>query len=192
MMDPTDKQTDDGDDDIPQWRGPSKSQRKRDMHALQDLGRQLSELRPDQLAKIDLPDDLRATLLETKRIKAHEARRRHLQLIGKQMRVLDADAVRAALGRASGDSKAAVLVMHRAEAIRNRLLEDDAALTDFVAQFPATDVKELRTLIRSARRERDAAKPPKTSREIYRFVHALLAPPESLLKKDDEDQDDEG
>ena len=180
---------DDGDDEAPQWRGPSKSQRKRDMHALQDLGRELSELRPDQIAKLDLPEDLHAALLESKRIKAHEARRRHLQLIGKLMRVLDADAVRAALGRVTGDSKAAVATMHRAERIRTRLIEDDAALTEFMAEFPAADLQALRQLVRNARREHEANKPPKSSRELYRMVHAQLAPPESLLKQDDEDDE---
>jgi len=184
MMDPTDTP----DDDAPEWRGPSKSQRKRDMHALQDLGRELTELRPDQLAKLELPEDLLEAIAEFRRLRSHEARRRQLQLIGKLMRVLDAASVREAIDRATGDSKAAVAAMHRAERLREQLIEDDAALTEFIQEFPAADIQVLRQLIRSARRERDAAKPPKSSREIYRLVHALVLPPVgSLYKPDDEE-----
>lgn len=184
--------TDDHDlpeDDAPQWRGPSKSQRKRDMHALQDLGRELTELASDRLAKIELPEDVVTAIVEFRRLRSHEARRRQLQLIGKLMRVLDAAAVREAIDRATGDSKAAVAAMHRAERLREQLIEDDAALTRFIEEFPAADVQTLRQLIRSARREREAAKPPKSSREIYRLVHALVLPPLGSLYLPDDDEE---
>lgn len=185
--------TDDQDhpeDELPEWRGPSKSQRKRDMHALQALGQELTELSNDRLAKIELPEAIVESIVEFRRLRSHEARRRQLQLIGKQMRMLDATAVREAIDRATGDSKAAVAAMHRAERIREKLIEDDAALTEFIAEFPAADVQALRNLIRSARRERDAAKPPKSSREIYRLVHTQVLPPlGSLYQQDDDDEE---
>ena len=67
---------------MPQDPDVSKSQRKRDMHALQALGKTLIELPQEQLAKMDLPEPLREALIEARRISAHGALRRQLQYVG--------------------------------------------------------------------------------------------------------------
>jgi ribosome-associated protein len=84
---------------------PSKSQRKRDAHALQALGVQLVALSTAQLARLDLPEPLHEAVLAAQRMRAHGARTRHLQYIGKLMRQIEPTAlsrIRAALtsGRA--------------------------------------------------------------------------------------------
>jgi len=155
---------------------PSKTQRKREMHALQELGQELVDLSRDQLAGIDLPDELREAIDFAHRVTSHEGRRRHLQYIGKLMRRVDADEVRAAIGRATGESRAAVALMHLAERWRDRLLDDDDALTAFIADRPLADVQWLRATIRAARREHQAGQAPKHARVLYRWLHDQLAP----------------
>jgi ribosome-associated protein len=76
---------------------PSKTQRKKAVHALQDLGESLVELSEEQLAGIELPERLRAAVVEAQRITRFEARRRQLQYIGKLMRSVDSEPIRAAL-----------------------------------------------------------------------------------------------
>ncbi len=79
---------------------PSKSQRKREATALQDLGEHLVKLTPAQLRRVPLPEDLLAAVRTARAIPQRGARKRQLQLIGKLMRRLDeweADAIRAAL-----------------------------------------------------------------------------------------------
>ena len=61
---------------------PSKSSRKRDMHALQDLGEQLVALSPERLKKVPLPDALYEAIRAAQGFKM-EARRRQLQYVGK-------------------------------------------------------------------------------------------------------------
>lgn len=153
---------------------PSKTQRKREMHELQALGAQLTQLSRDQIERLDLPDDLREAVLFAQQVTSHEGRRRHLQYVGKLMRRADADAIRAGLARVTGASRAAITLMHRSEQWRDRLLADDAALTDFVARHPVVDVQWLRTTIRAARREHDGNRPPRHARELYRWLHACL------------------
>jgi ribosome-associated protein len=68
---------------------PSKTQRKRDAHALQALGVQLVALSTAQLARLDLPEPLHEAVRTAQRMRAHGARTRHLQYIGKLMRQLD-------------------------------------------------------------------------------------------------------
>jgi ribosome-associated protein len=153
---------------------PSKTRLKREMHDLQALGAQLTQLSRDQIARLDLPEELREAVLFAQQVTGHESRRRQLQYVGKLMRRVDADAIRAGVARVTGASRAAVTLMHRAEQWRDRLLADDTTLTDFVARHPEADVQWLRTTIRAARREHDTQRPPRHARELYRWLHACL------------------
>ena len=72
----------DSQDDAPEYLGPSKSQLKREMHQLQDLGRRMLDLSNDQLNTLPISETLRAAIEESRRIRQNEARRRHLQYIG--------------------------------------------------------------------------------------------------------------
>jgi ribosomal 50S subunit-associated protein YjgA (DUF615 family) len=68
---------------------PSKSQRKRDAHALQALGVQLVALPAAQLARLDLPEVLHEAVVAAQRMRTHGARTRQMQYIGKLMRQLE-------------------------------------------------------------------------------------------------------
>ena len=150
---------------------PSKSQRKREMTALQELGESLLRLPAAELARIDLPEPLREAIAETARIGSHEGRRRQLQYIGKLMRQVDPEPLRAAIDHATGESKQAVALMRRCEALRDALLADDAALPGVLAELPRADAQQLRATIRAARREHKEGRPPKQVRLLYRWLH---------------------
>ena len=153
---------------------PSKSQVKRDMAALQDLGEALVALGRDQLARIDLPDDLRQAVRDAQRFTKHEARRRQMQYIGRLMRDADPEPIRAALDEINGVSAAATARLHAVERLRTRLLEDEAgALDEILRDHPAADVQQLRQLRRNALREQEQGKPPRAFREIFRVLRDL-------------------
>lgn len=153
---------------------PSKTQRKREMAALQDLGVALVRLGAEQLARIELPENLREAIAAARRISDHEGRRRQLQYVGRLMRGVDAEPIAHALAAATGDSKAAAELMHRCERWRERLLDDDAALTELLRDHPGIDAQPLRATIRAARRERSQGSAPKHARELYRWLHKAL------------------
>ncbi len=159
-------------DDAPER--PSKSQRKREMTALQKLGESLLALSAAQLAAIEVPETLREAIAEMRRISSHEGRRRQLQYIGKLMRQVDPEPLRTALDNVTGESKQAVALMHRCEVLRDRLLADDTALTDVLSDIPQADVQHLRATIRAARREHEEGKPAKHARLLYRWLHQQL------------------
>jgi ribosome-associated protein len=154
---------------------PSKSQRKRDMLALQEIGSDLVKLSTDQVSKLDLPEKLREAVLEAQRITSHEGKRRQLQLVGKLMRQVDPAPIEEQLAAIRGESRGAVVLMHRCERWRDRLIEDDAALTEFLAEHAVDDVQPLRAMIRAARKEHAGGQPPKHARELYRLLHARLS-----------------
>jgi ribosome-associated protein len=148
----------------------SKTKKKREMHELQALGVALVRLSDSQIANLDIPEDLKAAVLEAKRIKSNEAKRRQMQYIGRLMRDVDPASIRARLAELEGNSAQATARHRRLEAWRERLLGDDAALTEFAAAFPAADLQALRTLIRNARKEQKEGKPPRAYRELFRIV----------------------
>lgn len=152
----------------------SKSQHKRDMAALRDLGASLLDLPQARVDALPLSEKLAGALREARRITSHEARRRQVQYIGKLMREQDPAPIRAALAEAAGQSAAARARQKRLEQWRERLVKDDAALTEFAAEHPAADVQVLRTLIRNARKEIAGAHPPRAQRELFRVVRELV------------------
>jgi ribosome-associated protein len=150
---------------------PSKSQRKRQMTALQALGGSLLRLSAAELARVELPEPLREAIAEMARVRSHEGRRRQLQYIGKLMRQVDPEPLAAAIADATGESRQAVALMHRCERLRDRLLVDDTALADVMAELPGTDAQQLRSTIRAARREHEQGLPPRHARQLYRWLH---------------------
>jgi ribosome-associated protein len=78
---------------------PSKSARKRQYLALQKLGEELLTVKESDLLSMDLDDDLLAAIQDARRIKSRGALRRQKQFIGKLMRGIDPEPIRAALER---------------------------------------------------------------------------------------------
>lgn len=154
--------------------GPSKTQRKKEMSALQDMGTQLVKLPRGRLEKLDLPEPLLDALLEAQRITSHGAIRRQMQLIGKIMRDVDAEAIAGQLAEIRGESDSAKAEFHALERWRARLLEQDEALTEWLARHPGGDVQLMRQLIRNARKEAAEGKPPKSSRALFRLLRDSL------------------
>ena len=151
----------------------SKTQRKKEMHELQALGAELVALAESQIRELQIPDDLRGAVLEAKRIKSHEARRRQLQYVGRLMRDVDPAPIRAQLDALIGHSAQEAARHRRLEALREKLLADDEALTGYVAGHAGADLQALRTLIRNARREQKEGRPPRAYRELFRLLKAL-------------------
>ncbi|SOZ13708.1 conserved hypothetical protein, DUF615 [Cupriavidus taiwanensis] len=155
----------------------SKSQRKRDMTALQDLGAELEALAKDRLARVPMPEALADAIHEARRINSHEGKRRQMQYVGKIMRGLEDDEVeviRQALEGFKGTSKAETARMHLIERWRELLLADDAALTRFLGEHPGIDVQALRNTIRNARKEKELGKPPRYFRELFQAIKTAL------------------
>lgn len=151
----------------------SRTKKKQQVEELQKLGVALVDLPAAQLDALGLPALLLAAVREAQRITSHEARRRQLQYIGKLMRKVDPEPVRAALAMSAGRSALARAQQRRLEGWRERLIGDDGALTAFAAEHPGADLQELRTLIRNARKEIAESKPPRAQRELFRVLRDL-------------------
>jgi len=169
---------------------PSKSQRKRDSTALQDIGAELAELSKERLAKVPMSERLRDAMEELLRITKHEARRRQLQYVGKLMRDEDVAPIREALDALAGVSRAEIARQHKLENLRERLLEDEAVLGEIATEFPGADLQHLRNLRRNALKEREANKPPRSYRELFKVLRALSQPGHGADAEDGDFEDE--
>lgn len=157
---------------------PSKSQKKRDVTALQKLGEELVMQSEERLLRVAMSESLRAAIADAQRITNHEGRRRQMQYIGKLMRDVDIEPIRAALAGWAGAKGAETAALHALERWRERLLDDDAALTEFAtahtaALNPAT-MQRLRNAIRMTKKERAENKPPKYFRELFQLLKEIV------------------
>lgn len=132
---------------------PSKSQVKRDLHALLDLGRELVDLSPERLKQLPLAERLYDAIRLAQRTPSREGLRRQVHYVGKLMRDAPADEIRAQLDEWKNGSRKQTAALHHLEARRDKLLRDDEALTALLAEYPQADSQRLRTMIREGRKE---------------------------------------
>ena len=152
----------------------SKSQFKREMIALQEMGEELVRLNAEQLAKLPLTDELREAICAAQGMHARGARYRQMQYIGRLMREVDPAPVQEALDIVRNRHNRATSLLHRLEKWRNELIAGDhEALEEVFAAFPNADRQHLRQLVRNAQKEEEAGKPPKSSRELFRYLREL-------------------
>ncbi len=147
------------------------------MHELQDLGAELVSLNDQQLASVELPESLLDAVMEARRlVNKNEARRRQMQYIGKLMRGVDPEPIRASIAAYTEASDAHTARLHLLERWRARLLEDENALTELLNERPQADAAQIRLLIRNAARERAAGQPPKSFRALFALLNETIYP----------------
>ncbi|MEY4752687.1 MAG: hypothetical protein RJA44_362 [Pseudomonadota bacterium] len=191
--------TEDFDDELS---SPSKTQLKKQMHELQTLGKDLSEMPDHRLKPLNLPEELLEALRDYRRTRSHEGRRRQLQYLGKLMRRVDPAPLREAVASWRVPGARETLALHEAERWRDRLIGSDNSLTEWLDRHPGADVQQLRTLIRNARKEASQAaaaeafdgaaeRKGRAYRELFQHVRQALqaaaAPTDSHPEEEDHD-----
>jgi ribosome-associated protein len=156
--------------------GPSKGQRKRDAHAAQALGEKLIALPDAQLSALQLPDALHDAIVAARNIHSRGGGARQRQYIGRLMRDIDPEPIRAALEAHTAHAVRETQRFHRIEAWRARLMQDGAqALAQLQRTYPALDVTALQQPVAAAQAERARqGTPGPASRELFRILRGLL------------------
>lgn len=154
----------------------SKSERKRQAHRLQALGRELAELKAAHRAALPLPEKLAQALADYQRFPSHGARRRQLQFIGRLMRDIDIEPVEAALQTLQGQSVAANYHFQQLEQWRERLLAEPDAVTVLLDEHPEIDHQQLRHQVQRVLKAKSEAQQRGASRELFRFLRESIHP----------------
>jgi ribosome-associated protein len=152
----------------------SKSERKREVTALQELGERLLEFSQEQLNNIGISQELQEALVLVKTLKSHGARRRQMQYIGVLMRRIDTEPIKQAIDDMDRGQKHKARAFQQLERMRDSLIEgDDTMYEEIISLFPDADIQRLRQLTRSARKEKKENQTPKQSRILFRYLREL-------------------
>jgi len=155
---------------------PSKSERKRRSDDLQLLGEALIDLPDSELDALPLPEQLRDAVLLARKITAHGGLYRQKQYIGKLMRKLDAEPIRAALDARRERERIEALRFRRNEQWRDRLLKEGAsAIERLAAEVPGIDVAAVTDLVERARAEQPTGETAGASRALFRLLRDALS-----------------
>jgi len=165
----------------------SKTQMKKQMNDLQALGMELTKLSSDTLKKIGLDEELFEAIATYKKITSNSALKRQAQFIGRLMRDTDPAPIEAYLAKLRGDNTVHNAFLQRVEQARTRLLADDGAITQFMADFPQADAGKLRTLIRNTKKEQEQNKPPKNFRALFQEIKAVMEAGQSDASEEGQD-----
>jgi len=154
----------------------SKSQLKRESHAIQDLGKRLAALPAEQLARIPLDDAVLEAIALAHRIhNKRSALKRHYQFLGKLLRARDTEAITAALAAIDQENQHSIQRHHRAESWRDRIIEQGGdAIEALVAEVEQADRQKLRQLWRNHQHAKTDAKRAQHARLLYREIFQAL------------------
>ena len=155
---------------------PSRNQLKQQMQDLQELGEALASLPADRLDALKIEERLRDAIDELHRTRSFEGKRRQIQYIGKLMKFENPEPLREAVASYRVGSAKDTLTMHQAEYWRDQLVATDDTLAEWLKSYPATDVQQLRSLVRAARKEKlePGERHGRAYRDLFRMVKGLM------------------
>lgn len=157
----------------------SRSQKKRESTALQELGEELSTMPAAKVRALGVPEDIVQAVIDYQAMPTYESKRRQLQYLGRIMReVGDLGGLQERMQSLRGTKREEAEAFQHLEFLREQLLDSDAAkaaeaLNTVFERYPAADRQQLRQIVRNARKEREAQKPPKQFRVLFRFLREL-------------------
>ena len=143
----------------------SKSERKRQMHALQDLGERLVALPEADLATIPINDErLRDAVQTARRITAR----------GGLKRSIDPAPIANGLAALEHRDTQSAAQLHRVERARDKLRDEgDRALGDILAIWPHAEISQLRQWIRQQPKEIAKGNERAHLRKLFRYLADL-------------------
>jgi ribosome-associated protein len=152
----------------------SKSEKKREYLALQALGEQLVALSEEQLREMQLDERLFDAVTAAATIKARGALRRQHQLIGKLMRSVDPEPIRAALQSLRRQETADKERFRQAERWRDRIVkEGQTGLNEFF-EASGRPCEELESLLQRYLDSRTDTERKALRRKMFRKVREEL------------------
>ncbi len=152
----------------------SRTQIKRAMEALQNLGGKLLDLKPSELARIPMSETLKTAIDESRRIEQNEAKRRHLQYIGKVMRDEDSEAIAKALSVHDSGSDEHRRVFHQLETWRDGLIGNNPdTLNEIIALHKEADRQHITHLVKQAQSMNQEAKAKSAAKKLFKYLRLM-------------------
>lgn len=149
---------------------PSRTQKKKEAEALQEYGVKLVKLRDDQINAIALPEEILHAVRFAKTLQ-HGALRRQLQYIGTLMRKHNVASIQEILDNTEASQRKISRSTKEIERWRDSLLAgSDAVIKDIAGKCPDADLQYISELVQKAGAEREAGRPPRSARILFRYL----------------------
>ena len=152
----------------------SKTQLKKQSKDITSFGQAITLLNQNQLEQLNLPSDINNAIEDYKKIKSLSAKKRQLLFIGRLLRSTDLQEAFIQYEAIKNHSQLANQQFHLVEQWRDKLIQSPDAITEFINQFPKTDVQQLRSLIKNSINEIEKNKPLKSSRSLFKIIQSIL------------------
>ena len=152
---------------------PNKTQLKREMKMLHDLGRELVALAPSKLETITLSDRMTDAIVAARKMKK-SALQRQLRYISGIMQEEAVDTIQKELKQLALPQQQAIEELHQLENWRDRLIEGDNDLINKLVDTHNAERQHLRQLVRNANKEAQQNKPPKAARLLFKYLKDLI------------------
>ena len=152
----------------------SKTQLKKQSKDITSFGQAITLLNQNQLEQLNLPSDINNAIEDYKNIKSLSAKKRQLLFIGRLLRSTDLHEAFIQYEAIKNHSQLANQQFHLVEQWRDKLIQSPDAITEFINQFPKTDVQQLRSLIKNSINEIEKNKPLKSSRSLFKIIQSIL------------------
>ena len=150
---------------------PSRSQLKRESAAVQELGEELCKLPGQVLIDLGVDEELREAIIVWQKTATHEGKRRQMQYVGRLMRNVDTRRLFTAWRKFKADGAASAKALHEIEELRQRLIDNAPGVwSEVFSKFPDIDKHELEHLVKEAKEEQKAGKPPRAFRAVFRLL----------------------
>ena len=149
----------------------SKTQLKKEADDIQHFGIEISNLPNHKIKELSLSDEIIEAIIFYKEIKKNSAKRRQAQFLGKLLRDFDLSNVTQEMDTLKAFSRLQVKFEHEAELWRDKLINHQSALNEYINEFQP-DLTNLNQTINAARKEFQSDKKSKNYRNLYRIILA--------------------
>ncbi len=148
----------------------SKSQVKRELLALKDLGKELLKLPIKDLDKLNLSERLYEALVKAQGM-TKGALKRQTGTIGGLMVHEDYDEIKLSIDKIRQQHNGDVKQFHQLEQWRDQLLAgDNDVMTTLRNQFDDFDIQHVRQLVRNANKEAEQNRSLKSARLLFKYL----------------------
>ncbi|MBK8816853.1 MAG: DUF615 domain-containing protein [Methylococcaceae bacterium] len=170
---------------------PNKTKIKKEIGVLFEMGETMSKLSATHLKSLDLPENIHKAVSDVATMPHNGARKRLLKYIAGQLHKLDVSPYQEKLARIQNKSAHSVREHHIVEHWRDRLIhEGNDAITELFDEQPSVDLQHIRQLLRNIKKETETAKPPKSTRLLYRYLKTFFQFEDDDVIEEDEEESD--
>jgi len=152
----------------------SKTELKKDSKKIQQFGRKISELTINNIKAFKFPLTIYEAVIGLKNLKSNSAKKRQVQYLGKLLREFDLTHAFLVMKQLEVSSQKEIQRNHIIEGWRDKLLNNNDSITEFIDEFPKIDRQSLRQTISNAQREKKDSKGAKYSRQLFKLIKDII------------------